>query len=228
MQQYIIINAPEKSALFIEMMDQTSKAVDHKNQGTGMILCSSSINRLRTNENIVHIPDLDILLDPTIFGVTVSESVPVCLESHIEVVMANNIVPVLITDIKDPCLFMSQDSHTLQEDLMFLWGQENLGIVPNEMHDDDRTALDMFLDSVQRDPVTGKFTVRLPWNNKKYMLSDNIYVAAARTKRQLQIMIDDRTYGEAMCSAKQELEAGDYRIGRYQNPQRQHQILFAL
>ncbi|CAL4181506.1 unnamed protein product, partial [Meganyctiphanes norvegica] len=41
----------------------------------------------------------------------------------------------------------------------------------------------MFLDSVQHDPVT-----------------------ATRTKRQQQIMIDDRKYGEAMYSAKQELE----------------------
>ena len=111
MLQYIINNAQEQSVLFKNMKDPASSAVDHKNQGIGMILCSSSINRLRAKENIVHIPDLDILLEPTIFGVTVSGSIPACLRKHVEVVMANNIAPVLITDCKDPCLFMSQDSH---------------------------------------------------------------------------------------------------------------------
>ena len=85
-----------------------------------------------------------------------------------------------------------------------------MGILPNEIHSEDKIATDIFLDTVQCDATTGKFTVRLPWNNKKYMLTENLQVAAARTRRQQEIMIKDRPYGEAMYAAKPELESGDY------------------
>ncbi|CAL4166751.1 unnamed protein product [Meganyctiphanes norvegica] len=210
MPHYIIINAPNKSPLFNKISDPASRDIDHghQSQGIGIILCSTSINRLRTKTNILHIPELDILLEPTIFGVTISGAVPTCFKQNIEVVMANHIAPILLRDESDKQLFTTEN--TLQEDLNFLWGQESLGILPNEIHSEDKIATDIFLDTVQRDSTTGKFTVRLPWNNKKYMLTENLQVAAARTRRQQEIMIKDRPYGEAMCAAKAELESGDY------------------
>ena len=98
MPHYIITNAPNESPLFEKISDPASRDIDHGNQsqGIGIILCSTSINRLRTKTNILHIPELDILLEPTIFGVSISGAVPTCFKQNIEVVLANHIVPKLL------------------------------------------------------------------------------------------------------------------------------------
>ncbi|CAL4133689.1 unnamed protein product [Meganyctiphanes norvegica] len=166
------------------------------------------------------------MLEPTIFGVTISRAVPTCFKQNIEVVMANHIVPILLRDESDKQLFTTENTHTLQEDLNFLWGQESLGILPYEIHGDNKIAIDMFVDTVERDSNTGKFTVRLPWNNKKYMLAENIQIAAARTRRQQEIMIKDSPYGEAICTAKAELELGDYIEIVHTTSQNKYYLLF--
>ena len=80
------------------MVDPASTEVDHGNesQGIGMILCSTSINRLRTTDQIHHIKPLDIILEPTIFGVAISGAVPPALRGQIHVILASHIAPRLI------------------------------------------------------------------------------------------------------------------------------------
>ena len=55
-----------------------------------------SINRLRTTDQIHHIQPLDIILEPTIFGVAISGAVPPALRGQIHVILASLIAPRLI------------------------------------------------------------------------------------------------------------------------------------
>ena len=212
MLQHIITKAPIEDEAFNHMVDPTSTKVDHGevSQGIGMILCSTSINRLRTSDRIILIKSLDILLEPTMFGVAISGAVPPELKDQMHVILANNIAPRLVCRAGDPRLFLEEDNHSIPDNVNFLWAQDTLGIVPEEMHEDDKIAWEHFLQSMSRDSVTGQFTVRLPWNNKKYMLRDNISVAAGRTRSQQQVMLQNKVYMDAMCKAKEELEEKDY------------------
>ena len=73
MLSHIIANSPDSLEIFKYMVDPTSNDIDHKiNPGIGMILCSSSINKIRNKDKTVLIPVLNILLEPTIFGVAIS------------------------------------------------------------------------------------------------------------------------------------------------------------
>ena len=78
------------------------------------------------------------------------------------------------------------------------------------MHEDDKIAWEHFLESMSRDESTGQFTVRLPWNDKKYMLRDNISVAAARTRSLQRTMHNDKNYQNAMIEAKEDLVKREY------------------
>ena len=98
MLQHITNNAPFEHEAFSDMVDPTSMRVDHgdESQGIGMILCSTSINRLRTTDQILLIKSLDIILEPTIFGVAISGAVPPALRGQIHVILASHIAPRLI------------------------------------------------------------------------------------------------------------------------------------
>ena len=130
-----------------------------------MILCSTSINRLRTSDKILLIKPLDILLEPTIFGVAISGAIPSTFRGQMHIILANNIAPMLVCRAQDPRLFLAEDDDdSIPDNVNFLWAQETLGILPEEMHEDDKIAWEHFLDSMTRDPLTGQFTVRLPWS----------------------------------------------------------------
>ena len=109
-----------------------------------------------------------------------------------------------------------------------MWGQESLGIQPEELHEDHRMAWESFLQNISRDPSTGQYTVGLPWNSKKYLLRDNKSVAAGRTYAQRDIMIADREYGNLMIQAKQELLDKDYIESGDRCSHQQSGILYAL
>ena len=44
--------------------------------GVGLVLCSASTNRIRTPDHIISIHELNLLLEPTIFGVVISGAIP--------------------------------------------------------------------------------------------------------------------------------------------------------
>ena len=194
------------------LVDPNSVEVDHLDapNAIGLILCSATINTIRTNEAVVVLPELKILLEPTIFGTAVSGAIPRCLKSNPHGVTSNYRAIRLEDSSRDPTLFLAEEDVSLAEDISFLWKQEQLGILPKEQHTDDKKAWEIFIDSIQRDKTTGQFTVRLPFNDKKHMISDNISVAAARTYKQIGRMIEDKQYGELMIQAKKELDDHDY------------------
>ena len=200
------------SVLANNLSDPTSMAVDHLDisQGIGLILCSASTNRLRTAENVLNINSINILLEPTIFGVAISGAIPLKLRDPKYTLLAQNTAPQLVNHHKDPRLFQAKDDVELPEDINFMWEQETLGIRPQEVHEDHKLAWESFMNSIVRDPKSGQYTVGLPWNEKKYLLRDNKAVAAARSYGQKEIMLSDPEYGKLMAKAKQDLSEKDY------------------
>ena len=99
MLSHIVANSREMHEMFKYMVDPASNEIDHEtNPGIGMILCSSSINRIRNNEKSVLIPEINILLEPTIFGVAVSGEIPLVLKHHVEIIQANNSVARIVKE----------------------------------------------------------------------------------------------------------------------------------
>ena len=184
MLAHIVTNSHNKIKLFKHMVDPASNEIDHVNKGTGIIISSSAINNIRTESHIVLLPELDILLEPTIFGVAISGRIPPSLVSQVEVLQANYIVPTRTEVFSDTELYLQDKDSNLNKDIDFLWCQENLGVQPGEMHENDQIAVEHFLDCVQHDQETNQYTVSLPWNENKYLLKDNMRVAAGRTRRQ--------------------------------------------
>ena len=190
MVDYVCKETKTNLDLLQNLSDPASMETDHGNisQGIGLILCSSSTNRIRT-ENVINNHDIGVLLEPTLFGVAISGAIPAKLRAPQQIIMANNIAPQLVNHYQDPRLFLAKDDVTLPEDINFMWGQESLGIRPEEVHEDHRLAWESFMNSIVRDPVSGQYTVGLPWNEKKLLLRDNRSVAAGRTYGQRDIMI---------------------------------------
>ena len=212
MVDHIRKNTKLENKLLSDLADPASQEVDHAmlSQGVGLILCSSSINKIRSQESMISLTKLDILLEPTIFGVAISGSIPSYLRYPDNVILANNIAPSLVSNHQDPRLFLAKDEVTLPEDVSFMWEQENLGIQPEEQHEDHRLAWESFMNSIVRDTESGQYTVGLPWNSKKHLLRDNRAVAAARSYGQREVMIRDPEYLQLMLQAKKDLEDKDY------------------
>ena len=98
MVDYICSRSKTKYTCFDSLVDPASMEIDHfnKSQGIGLILCSSSINKIRSDENVILIPEIEILLEPTIFGVAISGAIPLSLRNRDNIVLANNISPRLV------------------------------------------------------------------------------------------------------------------------------------
>ena len=112
--------APEVCKLLENMVDPATKNVDHgkENQGIGIILSSSAINKIRTKGKIVHMSELQVLLEPTIFGVAISGKIPGHLRGNIEVIQANCIVPIQANTMVDPELYTLEEETTLRQDII--------------------------------------------------------------------------------------------------------------
>ena len=190
---------------FERIVDPATTQVDHKdiNLGIGMILCTSSVNKLRTEEAVIHLKRLNILLEPTIFGTAISGEVPQSLRGSVNTVCSHNIAPRLVSKKNEP-LFRTEDEEeaALKENLHFLDSQESLGISNKEMHDHDQKAWEHFISTAKR--IDGKdFEVRMPFNEKIDQLKSNIKKAAGRTRSEQQEMISIPAYMHAMNKAHQ-------------------------
>ena len=80
---HIRFNHTTPFSLSGEFADPNSVEVDHSDAATsiGMILCSATIATLRNDEPVIVLPELKIILEPTIFGIAISGSVPKELKS---------------------------------------------------------------------------------------------------------------------------------------------------
>ena len=190
--------------------DPGEDKVCHKDEslGVAMVLCSASINQIRTPHEIVNVKELNLLLEPTIFGVAISGEIPDHLRETAQQVSVGCTVPHIIKH-KDPRFFPLEKEASLTDDISFIWTQESLGIKPVEENVDHTKAWELFLESITRNQETGQYTVRLPYNEKKHLIADNITGAAARTYRQQELMFQNKEYGKALVGAKEQLVTND-------------------
>ena len=90
MTEFVVQHTKAPSGLLNNLSDPTSMEVDHLDvsQGIGLILCSASTNRLRTAENVLNINSINILLEPTIFGVAISGAIRLNLRNSKHTLLA--------------------------------------------------------------------------------------------------------------------------------------------
>ena len=203
--EHIKCNSDVTQEQFEQIIDPATPDVDHRDisLGIGIILCTSSMNKLRTEEAVIHLKGLNILLEPTIFGIVVSGEVPQALRGSVNTVCGHNIVPRLVFKVTEP-LFRTEEGEeeALRENLHFLGSQESLGISPKEVHENDKIAWEHFISTTKR--IGQKdFEVRMPFNEKVHQLKSNIKKAAGRTRSEQAEMIRTPAYMLAMCKAHQ-------------------------
>ena len=89
------------------LTDPGDPRVDHgfESQGVGMVLSPATTNKLRTTHAIIHLHDINMLLEPTIFGVAISGAIPEHLRDRAHQVSVSCTVPYLVNNTKDPILF---------------------------------------------------------------------------------------------------------------------------
>ena len=63
MTEYVRSEAKIESDLLSKLADPATMEIDHNDlsQGTGLILCSASINKIRSSENIINLKDIMML-----------------------------------------------------------------------------------------------------------------------------------------------------------------------
>ena len=71
----------------------------HESQGVGLVLSPATINKLRTPDPIIRIKELDLLLEPTIFGVVISGAIPDHLRSAADWVSVQFIAPRVVSQV---------------------------------------------------------------------------------------------------------------------------------
>jgi len=88
-------------SLPLPISDPGDPHVDHgrESQAVGLVLCPASTNKLRTSHAIVHIRELDLLLEPTIFGMAISGSIPDRLRSTARNVSVSCAIPYIIKEV---------------------------------------------------------------------------------------------------------------------------------
>ena len=202
---YIKKNSNISQEQLAKIVDPATHNVDHKDisLGIGMILCNSVVNKISSSDTVIKLKDLNLRLEPTIFGTTVSGEVPQSLRGSTNTFCAYNIVPRLVEKVKEP-LFRTEniEDEQLKKNLHFLDCQESLGISSEEIHDNDKKAWEHFISTARR--IKGKeFEVRMPFNNKIDMLKSNIRKAAGRTRSEQEEMLRTPLYMQAMCKAHQ-------------------------
>ena len=167
MVSYIRKNTNLDEGILGKLADPASQEVDHGriSQGVGLILCSSSINKIRTQKSVITLHKLGIHLEPTIFGVAISGAIAAHLSSPDNIVMANNIALSSVISHQDLKPFLAKDEVILPVGVNFMCEQQNLDLQPKEHHVDHSLFGQSPTSSIRRAEVLGQHTAEIPWNN---------------------------------------------------------------
>ena len=183
--------------------------------GIGLVLSNADASLVYpSSSKRINIQAHKLILDQTLFGLTLSGIIPESLRHRTEYVQANFVRPMLAEDNKEHVIRLESDikpgKDALMLDISFLWAKESLGIRKDELHGNDVEADRIFKESFSRDEL-GRFTVALPFKpEKKKMLKTNEYKARARTRKEHHKMIKDPAYGLKVVIAHNKMIEGDY------------------
>ena len=187
--------------------DPFSIAVDHK-QSLGLILAPGAIRDISYDAPIYHGP---YLVDRTYFGSAVSGRLPINvvtnsyrteLIEHHDLVVANE--SFLLDEARiDTKLEILQD-------LKFLSDIETLGVLPQEVHQDDYLCIQQFKESLIYDSVNKSYTVALPWRPNKNQLPTNQNIALWRMQSLQRKFLVARTFALRYSNKIQQLLTLDH------------------
>ena len=110
------------------IVDPSTAKVSHSDlsEGIGLVLCQATVSQIRKGSP-KHLEDIDILLEPTIFGTVISGYIPEYLKDQVTSVCNMSTIPTTVNDKQEPRFTESED-YELKQDLQFLGDQEQLGI----------------------------------------------------------------------------------------------------
>ena len=202
---------------FQNLVDPATKRVDHAeiDLGTGLILSTAGFNVMRAPQPNIMLKEHNILIEHTIFGNAISGKVPDDLKQHVKILHQYNVTPIFTVGRpkglpKGQEEIFPSDNKIPHDDIEFLWNKENIGIMNDEVHSDDKKAWEKFQESVRYNKASREFTVRLPWNDRRDQLKTNILGAAARTRNQQRQFIKEKeAYGVPCVNAFNKLVADD-------------------
>ena len=217
MREYLVKYTDLTEQDLCNIVYPSEKDVDHKamSMGIGLVLSNADASLVYpSSSRRINIQAHKLILDQTLFGLTLSGIIPQSLRDRTEYIQANFIRPMLAEDNEKHVIRLESDvkpdNAALLLDISFLWAKESLGIRKDELHGDDVEADRIFKESFTRDDQ-GRFTVALPFKpEKKKMLKTNEYKARARTRKEQLKMIKDTMYGMKVVAAHKKMIDGDY------------------
>ena len=97
------------------LVDPGDTKVSHalESQGVGLVLSPASTNKIRTSDPIIRINELNILLEPTLFGVVISGAIPEHLIDTAHRVSVSFIAPRVVPDVSSLDISKKQIRTTL-------------------------------------------------------------------------------------------------------------------
>ena len=201
-----------------KIVDPAGEDVDHIkiSLGTGLVLSNAAMALICPEQSTrLNLIDHRLIIESTLFGLTISGEIPQRLRENTKVVQAMYAAPKICENPK--CSIPEPDVHSvlgyqrdvLEDEIKFLWEKDNLGIFSHEMHDNDLIAMQRLENSMFQ-LETGQFEIRLPFNDKLSMLETNRELARARTYRQLTEMANKENYRNLAIRAKEELDLQNY------------------
>ena len=98
----------------------------------------------------------------------------------------------------------------LLENLQFLSDKEILGVRENEMHNNDKICLEKFKAEVKYDIDNKRYIVALPFNQNKFNLASNKWIALKRAQALQRCFILDKNYGVMYAQQIQKLLLSDF------------------
>ena len=226
LKDYIRNNTQLDEEVIDRIIDPTED-VDHK-EGTGLVLSHGELSLItKERDSRLCLPDQQLILDDTYFGIAISGKVPNCLLRDTHISQAKWVIPEVIepgeemwiyqtdaqeekeTEAINECESCSQ-RHLLEDQLKILADKEHLGITKSEWQQvDDVEALKHYKTTMKRHK-NGQFEVRLPTNEMIHQLKSNKNQAKAKAYREHNKCLTDRDYGIGSSNEMIKLRKEDY------------------
>ena len=227
LKDYLRQNTELSEEVISRIVDPTED-VDHE-EGTGLVLSHEELSLItKETGSRLCIPEQQLILDDTYFGIAISGKVPNSLLKDTHIRQANWVVPEIIesedpkeiwiyqSDIQEeietingPCEDCSK-RHMLEDQLKILADKEHLGITKSEwQHVDDLAALEHYKTTMKRH-ANGQFEVRLPTNEMIDLLKTNEKQAKAKAYKEHNKCLTNKEYGIGSSNEMLKLRKDDF------------------
>ena len=210
MVDYIRENYTLSNYVLNKISEPDSMNISHGNinKGTAMILSNASKIKIMGNKSTnIRLEKVNLLLEQTIFGYSISGKVPNKLIPKSHNIENNKVVPILAQDRNiSTCVpfdeyfpgyqaGLSPEFDNLDNMVRMCWEKElSLGVMKNETHTNDEKAVKIVKEGIKFDEKVGQYSTPLPFNGKEIFLKTNEMQARVRTHKENEKMFRDHNY----------------------------------